>query len=224
MKDIYGKGNFKMKKQFIVLGLGSFGASVAVTLQRLGCDVVAVDHDMERVNEIAEKVTYAMQADIENPELLSSLGSKNFDGIVVASSENLEGSILATLAAKEAGIPYILCKAVNARYAEVLKKVGADAIVFPEEEMGKKVAKNLVSANLADWIALSPDYSIVEIATPKKWVGKSLKELDVRKNHDVNVVGIKVGDQIEITPNPDLPLKAEMILMIIGADKALEKI
>lgn len=106
----------------------------------------------------------------------------------------------------------------------MLKKVGADAIVFPEEEMGKKVAKNLVSANLADWIALSPDYSIVEIATPKKWVGKSLKELDVRKNHDVNVVGIKVGDQIEITPNPDLPLKAEMILMIIGADKALEKI
>ena len=171
MKDIYGKGNFKMKKQFIVLGLGSFGASVAVTLQRLGCDVVAVDHDMERVNEIAEKVTYAMQADIENPELLSSLGSKNFDGIVVASSENLEGSILATLAAKEAGIPYILCKAVNARYAEVLKKVGADAIVFPEEEMGKKVAKNLVSANLADWIALSPDYSIVEIATPKNGSG-----------------------------------------------------
>lgn len=213
-----------MKKQFIVLGLGSFGASVAVTLERLGCDVVAVDQDMERVNDIAEKVTYAMQADIGNPELLTSLDSNHFDGIVVASSENLESSILATLAAKEAGIPYVLCKANNERYAQVLKKVGADAIVFPEEEMGKKIAKNLVSANLADWIALSPDYSIVEIATPEKWIGRSLKELDVRKAHEVNVVGIKEGEHVEITPDPDMPLKAGMILMIIGADKALEQI
>lgn len=213
-----------MKKQFIVLGLGSFGASVAVTLQRLGCDVVAVDQDMERVSEIAEDVTYAMQADIGNPELLQSLGSRNFDGIVVASSEHLESSILATLAAKEAGIPYVLCKANNRRYAEVLRKVGADAIVFPEEEMGKKIAKNLMSANLADWIALSPDYSIVEVATPDRWVGKSLKELDVRKAHEVNVVGIKEGDRIEITPDPDMPLRAGMILMVIGADSALEKI
>ena len=135
-----------MKKQFVVLGMGSFGASVAVTLQKLGCDVVAVDQDMERINDIADKVTYAMQADIEDPDLLSSLGSRNFDGIVVASSENLECSILATLAAKEMGIPYILCKANNERYARVLRKVGADAVVFPEEEMGRKIAKNLISA------------------------------------------------------------------------------
>lgn len=213
-----------MKKQFIVLGLGSFGASVAVTLQQLGCDVVAVDHDMERVNQVAEKVTYAMQADIGNPDLLSSLGSRNFDGIVVASSENLESSILATLAAKEVGIPYILCKANNERYAQVLKKVGADAVVFPEEEMGRKIAKNLMSSNLADWIALSPDYSIVETAVPEKWIGKSLKELDVRKNHEVNVAGIKEGDRVEITLDPDMPLREGMILMLIGADKALEKI
>ena len=160
-----------MKKQFVVLGLGSFGASVAVTLQKLGCDVVAVDQDMDRVNDIADQVTYAMQADIGNPELLSSLGSKNYDGLIVASSENLEGSILAALAGKEMGIPYILCKAHDERYAQVLRKVGADAVVFPEKEMGKKIAKNLVSANFADWIALSPEYSIVETLVPKKWVG-----------------------------------------------------
>ena len=215
-----------MNKQFVVLGLGSFGASVAVTLQKLGCDVVAVDQDMELVTDIAEKVTYAMQADIENPKLLESLGSKNFDGMVVASSENLEGSILATLAAKEMGIPYILCKAHNERHAQVLRKIGADAVVFPEEEMGRKIAKNLVSANLADWIELSPDYSIVETAIPKRWIGKTLKELDVRRTYEVNVVGIREEEEgrVEITPNPEMPLKEGMILMLIGANEALEKI
>lgn len=213
-----------MKKQFVVLGMGSFGASVAVTLQKLGCDVVAVDQDMERINDIADKVTYAMQADIEDPDLLSSLGSRNFDGIVVASSENLECSILATLAAKEMGIPYILCKANNERYARALRKVGADAVVFPEEEMGRKIAKNLISANLADWIELSPDYSIVETAIPKRWIGRTLKELDVRRTYGVNVVGMKEEDRVEITPDPDLPLKEGIILMLIGTNEALERI
>lgn len=213
-----------MKKQFIVLGLGSFGASVAVTLQNLGCDVVAVDQDMECVDDIADKVTYAMRADIGNPELLKSLDSRNFDGIVIASSENLEGSIMAVMSAREMGIPYILCKAHNKRCAEVLRKVGADAVVFPEKEMGKRIAKNLVSANLADWIALSPDYSIVEAAIPKRWEGKTLKELDVRKTYGVNVVGLKEGERVEITPDPDMPLRKGMILMLVGSNEALESI
>ena len=215
-----------MKKQFVVLGLGSFGASVAVTLQKLGCDVVAVDQDMELVSGIADRVTYAMQADIENPKLLESLGSKNFDGMVIASSENLEGSILAALAAKEMGIPYVLCKAHDERHARVLRKIGADAVVFPEEEMGRKIAKNLMSANLADWIELSPDYSIVETAIPRRWIGKTLKELDVRRTYEVNVVGIKEEEEgnVEITPDPDLPLREGMILMLIGSNEALEKI
>lgn len=213
-----------MKKQFVVLGLGSFGASVAVTLQQLGCDVVAVDQDMERIEDVADKVTYAMQADIGNPELFEALGSKSFDGIVVASSENLEGSIMAVLGAKEAGIPYILCKAHNKRYAEVLRKVGADAVVFPEKEMGRRIAKNLVSANLADWIELSPDYSMVEAAVPQKWIGRTLKELDVRRTYEVNVVGIKEGERVEITPDPELPLGRGMILMLVGSNEALKRI
>ena len=213
-----------MKKQFIVLGLGSFGASVAVTLQRMGCDVVAIDQDMECVEAVADQVAYAMQADIGNPELLQSLGSKNFDGIVIASSENLEGSIMAVLSAREMGIPYVLCKAHNKRYAEVLRKVGADAIVFPEREMGKRIARNLVSGNLADWIALSPDYSVVETAIPEKWIGKTLKELDVRKTYGVNVIGSREGERVEITLDPDIPLKAGTILMLVGANEALESI
>lgn len=213
-----------MKKQFAVLGLGAFGASVAVTLQRLGCDVAAVDQNMERVNDIADKVTYVMQADIGNPELLYSLGSRNFDGLVVAVSESMESSIMATLVAKEIGIPYILCKARDERHAEVLRKIGADAIVFPEEEMGKRIAKNLLSANLADWIALSPDYSVVESLVPKEWIGKTLKELEIRKIHDINVIGIKEGENINITPDPNMPLKQGMILMMLGANDKLEKI
>lgn len=213
-----------MKKQFVVLGLGSFGASVAVALQQLGCDVVAVDHDMEQVNKVADKVTYAMQADIGNPELLYSLGTRSFDGLIVAVSESMEGSVMATLVAKEIEVPYVLCKARDKRHAQILRKIGADAIVFPEEEMGKRIARNLISANLADWIELSPDYSVVEIATPVDWVGKTLRELDVRRTHEMNVVGIKEGEHVDITPNPDIPLRAEMILMIVGANAALEKI
>lgn len=213
-----------MKKQFAVLGLGSFGASIAVTLQQLGCDVVAVDHNMERVNDVADKVTYAMQADIGNPELLHSLGLKNVDGLVVAVAESMEASVMATLVAKEIGVPYVLCKARDDRHAAVLRKIGADSVVFPEEEMGKRIAKNLVSANLADWIALSPDFSVVETSTPAGWVGRTLKELNVRKSFGINVAGIKEGDEVDITPDPDRPLREGMILMLIGANEALEKI
>ncbi len=213
-----------MKKQFAVLGLGGFGASIAITLQQQGCDVVAVDQDMERVNDVAEMVTYAMQADIGNPDLLYSLGLKNFDGLVVAVSESMEASIMATLVAKEIGIPYVLCKARDERHAAVLRKIGADSIVFPEEEMGKRIAKNLVSANFADWIALSSDYSVVEVTVPAGWVGKTLKELDVRRSYGVNVVGIKEGSRVDITPDADKLLKEGMTLMLIGDNKALEKI
>lgn len=213
-----------MKKQFAVFGLGSFGVSVAVTLQRLGCEVIAVDHDRERVDEIADKVSYAMRADIGDPEVIRSLGGRNLDGMVVAAAESMEASIMATLMAKEVGIPYVICKARDELHGEVLKKIGADAIIFPEEEMGKKVAKNLMSANLTDWIALSPDYSVAETVVPKAWIGKTLKELDVRKNYDVNVAGIKEGDRVEITPDPDIPLSEKMILMLIGSNEALEKI
>lgn len=131
---------------------------------------------------------------------------------------------MAVLGAKEVGIPYILCKAHNKRYAEVLRKVGADAVVFPEKEMGRRIAKNLVSANLADWIELSPDYSMVEAAVPQKWIGRTLKELDVRRTYEVNVVGIKEGERVEITPDPELPLGRGMILMLVGSNEALKRI
>lgn len=213
-----------MKKQFAVFGLGSFGESVAVTLQQLGCEVVAVDNHMEHVQEISEQVSYAIKADAGDPEVIKSLGTRNLEGVVVAVADDMEASVMATLVSKEIGVPYVIAKAKNELHATILKKIGADAVIFPEMEMGVRVAKTLMSSNFADWIALSPDYSIIEIATPKEWVGKSLQQLDVRRSHDVNVVGIKVGEEVEVNPDPERTLQEDMTLIIIGSNYALEKI
>lgn len=213
-----------MKKQFAVFGLGSFGESVAVTLQQLGCEVVAVDNHMEHVQVISEQVSYAIKADAGDPEVIKSLGTRNLDGVVVAVADDMEASVMATLVSKEIGVPYVIAKAKNELHATILKKIGADAVIFPEMEMGVRVAKTLMSSNFADWIALSPDYSIIEIATPKEWVGKSLQQLDVRRSHDVNVVGIKIGEEVEVNPDPERTLQEDMTLIIIGSNYALEKI
>ena len=213
-----------MKKQFAVLGVGSFGESVAVELQNLGCEVIAVDNDMERIEEIADSVSYAMRADFGEPEVIRSLGARNLDGVVVAVAENMESSIMATLISKEIGVPYVMAKAKTDLHATVLRKIGADVVVFPEVDMGKRIAKTLASANFADWLSLSPDYSIVEIKIPEKWVGKSLIELDVRRVHAVNVVAIKTGDDVEVNPDPARKLEEGMIMVLVGANEALEKI
>ena len=210
-----------MKKQFAVFGLGSFGESIALELQKLGCEVVAVDKDMERVKGIADSVSYAMQADIGDPDL-SDLSARGIGCVVIAEAESLEASIMATLVCKEIGVPNVIAKAKNERHATVLKKIGADSIIFPEKEMGIRMAKNLMSASFTDWIALSPDYSIVETPMPVKWSGKTLQELDVRRNYEVNVVGIKSGAHVEVNPDPSEVLREDMVLILVGSNKALE--
>lgn len=212
-----------MRKQYAVFGLGSFGESVAATLQELGCEVVVVDNHMERIENISPYVSYAVQADIEDPEVIRSLGARNLDGVVVAVADDMEASIMATLVSKEIGVPYVLAKAKNDLHAKVLKKIGADSIIFPEKEIGQSVARNLVSGEFVDWISLSPDYSITEIAVPEKWIGKSLSEIDVRRTKDVNVVGVRIGEKIQVTIDPEEPLQKEMMLIMIGSNEALEK-
>lgn len=212
-----------MRKQYAVFGLGSFGESVAVTLQELGCEVVVVDNHMERIEDISPYVSYAVQADIEEPEVIRSLGARNLDGVVVAVADDMEASIMATLVSKEIGVPYVLAKAKNELHAKVLKKIGADSIIFPEKEIGQSVARNLVSGEFVDWISLSPDYSITEIQVPEKWIGKSLSEIDVRRTKDVNVVGVRIGEKIQVTIDPEEPLQKEMMLIMIGSNEALGK-
>ena len=222
-----------MKKQYAVFGLGSFGESVAITLQSLGCEVVAVDNHMERIEEIASKVSYAIKADVGDPEVIRSLGTRNLDGVVVAVADDMEASVMATLVSKDLGVPYVLAKAKTELHAKVvesagdvsrLRKIGADAVIFPEMEMGARVAKNLMSANFADWITLSDDYSIMETMIPKHWVGQSLQKLDVRKHYGVNVVGTKLGDEVEVNPDPAKALEAGTVLILVGHNEDLERI
>lgn len=211
-----------MKKQYVVFGLGKFGKSVALELESLGCEVVAVDNCMEKVQKIADEVSFAMCADIEDPEVIQSLGARNLDGAVVAVAESLETSIMATILSKEMGIPYVLAKAQSDLHATILKKVGADMIIFPEKEMGRRVARNLMSGNFADWIELSPDYSLVELEMPDSWVGKRLIDLQVREKFGINVVGIIENGMIDVTIDPESIMKEKTIVILIGSTKALQ--
>ena len=211
-----------MTKQYAVFGLGIFGESVARTLQNLGCEVVVVDNRAERVQAIADSVSYAMKADFGDPEVVRSMGARNLDGVIVAVAEDMEASVMATIVSKELGVPYVLAKAKNDLHATILRKLGADAVVFPERETGENIARNLVSANFADWISLSPEYSIIEVAAPRSWIGRSLQELDVRRSHDVSVVGTVVAEKVEVNPDPAVPIAEDTVLILVGRNTALE--
>ena len=212
-----------MDKQFAVLGLGSFGSSVALTLENMGCDVLVVDESYEKVQEISDKVSYAVKADVSEPDALQALGGRNLDGVVVAISESLEASIMATMLCKEMGIPLVVAKAKDKLQGAILQRVGAVCIVYPEIEMGSRVAKSLVSKEFVDWISLSNDYSMVEIVVPQNWVGKSLVDLGVRERLGINVVGIIKNGKIEVAINPQEPLREKEILIVIGSNDILEK-
>lgn len=212
-----------MSKQFAVLGLGSFGWSVALTLESMGADVVVIDESFEKIQEISERVSYALRADVTDPEALESLGGRNLDGAVIAVSENFEASIMATMLCKDMGIPMVLAKAKDKLQGTILKKVGADSVVYPEIEMGSRVAKNLVAKEFSDWIELSEDYSMVEAVIPEPWRGKCLSELKVRERFGINVVGIIRNKQVDVTMDPSEPLPDQGILIMIGANEVLKK-
>lgn len=213
-----------MRKQYAVFGLGNFGKHLALGLENLGCEVIVVDNSMEKIQEIADKVSYAMCANIEDPEVIKSLGARNLDGAVIAISENFGTSIMATIMAKEIGIPYVLAKAQSSLHATVLKKVGADAVVHPEKEMGRHIARTMVSGNFADWIELSPDYSLVEIEIPDEWIGKRLVDLQIREKYGINVVGTIENGVVDVTINPQRPFNKNLIVILIGSNEALQKL
>ena len=212
-----------MGKQFAVFGLGSFGKSVALTLQSFGCDVIAVDNCYEKIQDIADSVSYAMCGDVTEPEFMKTIGARNLDGAVIAVSENLEAAIMATMISKERGISYVLVKAMDELQGKILEKVGADSIVYPEIDMGERVAKKLMSTEFVDWIELSPDYSLTEKLIPKQWEGKSLAELRVREKYGINVIGILKEDKMDMALDPSKPLQPDDMLFIIGKNSDLEK-
>lgn len=212
-----------MKKQYAVLGLGVFGRSIALELEALGCEVIAVDNSMEKVQEISDYVSYAICAEIQDAEVMDTLGAKNLDGAIVAIGNNLEGSVLATISAKEAGIPYVIAKAQSELHERILKKVGADSVIRPEKEMGGRIARSLVSGNFADWIELSDDYSMVETKIPQSWVGKRLIDLQIREKYSINVVGIIEDGKVDVAIDPYRTLGETSIMILIGSNESLKK-
>lgn len=209
-------------KQFAVIGLGRFGASVARTLARMGYEVLAVDADVEKVNEITEEVTYAVQVDAMEEEALKSLGLRNFDVVVVAIGQEIKASILVTVMLKEMGVPKIVAKANDELHGRVLQKVGADVVVFPERDMGVRLAHGLVSRNILDQIHLSPDYSIVEVVTPARFIGKTLEESALRQKYGVTVLAIRRGEEIIISPGARQVIQEGDVLVAIGRDERLK--
>ncbi len=214
----------KKKRDFVVFGLGKFGKSVAMTLSKNGYDVLAIDMNEEVIQEISEKVTHAVQADVTDEEALHALGIRNFDVAIIAISNNMQSSIMATILAKEIGVPYVLAKASNDIHKRVLEKVGADKVVFPEREIGVRIANSLISENFVDYVELSEDYSIVEVAVNEDWVGNSLKELNLRARHGINVMAIRSGGEITITPEPTEIIKYGDVLVVIANNNELGKL
>lgn len=212
----------KTNKQFAIVGLGRFGTSVALTLAQAGYEVLAVDSDEERVQEISEEVTHVAVADTTDETALNALGMRNFDVVVVAIGEDIQSNVLTTLLLKEMGVKYIVAKARNKLHGKMLEKIGADRIIYPERDMGQRVAHNLVSTNVLDYIELSPNLSLVEITTPQKLVGKSLIESNLRAQYEVNVVAIKRGETILVPPNPHDKIHEKDILIVVGANGGLQ--
>ncbi|MDU7904371.1 MAG: TrkA family potassium uptake protein [Peptostreptococcaceae bacterium] len=211
-------------KQYIVIGCGRFGSSVATTMHLLGHQVMAIDKNDDAVQAISEKVTHAAIVDVTDEQALRALGMGNFDVAIIAIGSDIRASIMATLIAKEMGVEQIVCKAKDELQAKVLYKIGADRVVFPERDMGVRVAHNLVSNNILDHIELDPDYSIVEIVTPKEWEGKTLIDLDLRAKYEITVLAIKCGKSINVTPSPEEELKAGSILVVIGQNSKISTI
>ena len=214
-----------MRKQFVVIGLGHFGTSVAITLSALGHDVLALDKNEHLVQVIMQDVTQAVQADALDEDTLRALGVRNFDVAIVAIGHDLEANILVTQMLKEMGIPYVVTKAQSKLHGKVLEKIGADKIVYPEHDMGIRLANNLIKTNVMDFIELSLDYSIFEIIASSRFVNKTLGELDLRAVYGINVVAIRKGaDQIMIAPGANAVIEEKDILVIVCNKKALAKL
>lgn len=211
------------RKSFVVFGLGEFGQSVALTMVKNGYDVLAVDKRTDRVQEIADHVTRALRADATDLEVMKSLGVETMDGAIVGIGGSLEASILITIAAKECGVPYVLAKAKDAIEEKVLRRVGADEVVFPERAMGIRIGQNLSSGNFTDIIELSSRFSMVEMKIPASWEGRTLRELNLRVM-GLNIIGRKKGDDVTITLNPDEKMDRSAIYIVVGSNESLEKV
>ena len=213
-----------MKKQYAVIGMGRFGSSVATTLYKEGNEVLAIDKSADTIDDYKDMVTHAVIGDSTEEETMKEVGIRNFDTVIVAIGDNLQASILTVLLLEEMGVERVIAKALNKNHSQVLFKVGADRVIFPERDMGERVAHQLMaSPNVLNFIELADEYSIEEIKVPLSMEGKNLRELDLRAKHNVTVVAIKEKNKINIAPDPEERFERDDILMVIGENHDLER-
>lgn len=213
-----------MIKSVIVLGIGRFGERVATKLFEDGLEVMAVDKDYDLVQNISGKVTSAVQCDISNDKALEELGIGNFDVAVIATGESLEASMAATLFAKDHNVEKIIAKATSTNHARILKKIGADQIVFPEIDMGEKLARSIVGSNLLQFFHFSDDYSMIELKAYNELVGKSLKEIDFRKKYKMMVIAYKRDGELIINPEANWKIEKDDTLVLLGDSEHADKL
>jgi trk system potassium uptake protein TrkA len=211
-------------KSFVVIGCGRFGSSVARTLYDLGNEVMVIDISEDAIREISEEATYAVQADAMDEAVLKDLGLRNFDVAVISIGSDIEASIMATLVVKELGIKRIIAKAQSELHRKVLDKIGADKVIFPERDMGVRVAHNLTSTNILDFIELSPNYSIIEITAIEEWEDKTLGQLKLSTKYGLNVMAIKRGNKITVSPSGEIMIEKDDVLVVIGSMTDIKKV
>lgn len=212
-------------KEIAVFGLGRLGKSLAVTYSNMGGKVIAVDIIQEKVDEVADYVTYALRADVTEENVIKQLGVAGVDMAVVTMGESFEASVIVTAACKELGIPYIVAKATDTLQGKVLKKVGADEIIYPEADTGRRIAKNIANGGkFMDIAEISNDFSIIEAKVPTGWVGKTLIELNPRNKFGFNVIAIKENEKFNIHLDVNRPFTKDMQLVVLGGIKELEKV
>lgn len=213
-------------KRFAVIGLGKFGFHIAKALFEEGSEVIAIDREQARIQEIDPYCTEAVVLNAKDKEQLRSLGLHETDGVVVSSGADISTSILITLYLKEIGVKRILAKAVDDDHAKILTKVGATEVIHPEKAMALKIARGLSTPNILDFIPLSEDFDILQLAPPAAFIGKSLRQLDLRARYNVNVIAIEeiIPENVVLVPSADFIIKDSDILILLGKSKDMKKI
>ena len=211
-------------KSYIVIGLGRFGQTLATQLCMLGAEVLAMDVRNDLVQQVADGVTHAVVGDAQDKEVLRALGVKDLDCAIIAIGSDLAASVLTAMNLKELGVPYIICKAHDETHRRVLEKLGVDRVIIPEQENAQRLARSLNSHNVLDYIELSEDYGILEVPAPRAWVGKTLKELNVRAKLGVNIIAVESGKTTNVSPSADFCIQAGDILVVLGDNYSLEAV
>lgn len=207
-------------KSFVVIGLGRFGGQLAVRLYEQGSEVLAIDSSEELVEDYADYVTQAVTADATDREVLRKLGVQDCDCAVVSIASDLASSVLITMNLKSLGVPRIICKAHDDTHKEILQKLGADEVVLPEWVVADKLAKNLVSQNLLEYIELSADFGIVERQIPAAWCGKTVLELNIRAKYGLNLIAVKRESGIAVSPGARELLREGDVLVLLGSNES----